>query len=92
MGESFTSSSVIPCTAVDSAGIGLSGLTYQVLLSLEASGKTFRIQISIILSYEIVIPVVSKSKIQSGLWSFRFIILNLVEISRDLPLQLFLKN
>ena len=74
VGESFTSSSVIPCTAVDSAGIGISGFTYHVLLSLEASGKTFKIQISTILSFEILMPVVSKSKIQSGLWSFRFII------------------
>ena len=73
VGESLTSSSVIPCTAVDSAGMGISGFTYQVLLSREASGKTFRMQISTILSLEILMPVVSKSKIQSGLWSFKFI-------------------
>jgi hypothetical protein len=53
--------------------MGICGFTSQVLLSRDASGLTLRIQISTILSLETLVPVVSKSNMQSGLWSFKFI-------------------
>ena len=56
-----------------SFGMEVSGFTSQVLLSLEASGFTFKMQISTILSLATLIPVVSKSKTHNGLWSFKFI-------------------
>ena len=48
------------------AGISISGFTNQVLLSLLPLGKTLKIAISTIRSLDISVPVVSRSKKQSG--------------------------
>ena len=73
VGSLATFSSVMPWTAVVSAGIGRSGLTNQVLLSLLPFGNTLSIEISTILSLATFTPVVSRSKKQMGLVSFNSI-------------------
>ena len=49
------------------------GLTNQVFDSLFPFGNTFKMDISTILSKEILIPVVSKSKKQIGFDIFKFV-------------------
>ena len=73
LGSLITISLVIPCISETSFGIGTSGLTSHVLDSLFPLGKTFSIEISTILSFEILIPVVSRSKKQIGFVSLIFI-------------------
>ena len=73
-GSLATFSSEIPCTSVAPLGIGIPGFTSHVLLSLFPLGNTFKMHISTILSVAMLIPVVSKSKKQSGLCRVRFML------------------
>ena len=73
VGSVTTFSLVIPCIALTSAGISISGFTSQVLLSLFPLGNIFNKEISTILSLPILIPVVSKSKKTIGLVNFKSI-------------------
>ena len=61
-GLSFTFSFVIPCISKLSSDIGICGLISQLLISVLLSILIFSRQISIILSFVILKPVVSKSK------------------------------
>ena len=60
-GASFTISSVNPCMSVDPFGIGICGFTILRFTCLVPSGEIFTIAISMILSIERLIPVVSRS-------------------------------
>ncbi len=60
--------------AITSSGMGISGFTSQVLLSVLPFGKTFRMEISTIRSFATFVPVVSKSKKHMGLVSFNCIL------------------
>ena len=82
VGSFATFSSVIPCIAVVSVGIGIVGLTSQVLLSLFPLGNIFRIDISTILSVATCTPVVSKSKKAIGFSNFKFIMSKYKKTSR----------
>ena len=73
VGQSFTSSSVMPCIAVDSGGMGISGLIRLVLDSSFPFGKTLTKEISTIRSFTILIPVVSRSKKTNGFFRFNCI-------------------
>ena len=73
VGSSFTSSSLMPCTAVASAGMGISGFMRRVLTCFVPSGSTFTIEISTMRSCAVSTPVVSRSKNIMGRLSFRFI-------------------
>ena len=74
VGSSLTSSSKIPCIALDSAGIGIPGLTRKVLVSSLPLGLTFTIAISTMRSFDTLRPVVSKSKNAIGFFKFKFIV------------------
>ena len=73
IGSFATISSVIPCIRVDSGGIGIPGFNLISSDSLEPSVLTLIIAISIMRSLLTSVPVVSKSKKQSGLVNFNFI-------------------
>ena len=70
-GLSITSLSQIPWIAETSGGIGIVGLTTHRWFSSFPLGYTFNMAISTILSLEMLIPVVSRSKKQIGLVRFR---------------------
>ena len=71
----LTFSFVIPCILMLSSEIGICGLISQFLMSLLLSILTFNKQISIILSFVILKPVVSKSKKTNGFLSLSCIFL-----------------
>ena len=63
----------MPCTAVASAGMCISGLSRRVLVISSPSGITLIIEISTIRSRAVSTPVVSRSKKTIGRLSFNFI-------------------
>ena len=73
VGASFTSSSVMPCTAVASAGMGMPGLSRRVRVISSPSGMILIIEISTIRSRAVSTPVVSRSKKMIGRFRFSFI-------------------
>ena len=75
VGSPATSSSVIWCMAVASAGIGISGLTRRVRSIFSPFGIIFTIEISTMRSWVMFIPVVSRSKKTMGLRRFSSIVL-----------------
>ena len=67
LGQSFTSSSVMPCTAVLASGICMPGLMRRVLVSSLPSGYILITDNSMMRSSEIEVPVVSRSNTIAGL-------------------------
>ena len=72
VGQFFTSSSVMPCTAVACSGMCISGLMRMVLLSSVPLGDIFRYDISTMRSATMLVPVVSRSKNTMGFFRFSF--------------------
>ena len=66
VGQSFTSASLMPCTAVTSAGMGIVGFRRMVFHSCEPSTCIFKRLISTIRSAVMLMPVVSRSKTTKG--------------------------
>src|SRR5690554_2349065 len=74
VGWSATISLVIPCMSLASLGIGISGLTRHVWVSLCWLGCSLSTEISTIRSVARLVPVVSRSKKQMGFTNSRFIV------------------
>jgi len=73
VGHSFTSSSVMPCTAVASSGMCIPGLRRRVFVISSPSGMTLISEISTMRSFDVSTPVVSRSKKTMGRLRLSFI-------------------
>ena len=73
VGQSLTSSSVMPWMAVASSGMCISGLSLRVLTISSPSGMILAIEISTMRSLAVSTPVVSRSKKMIGRLRFNFI-------------------
>ncbi len=62
----------MPCTAVDSSGMCMHGLSLRVLTMRSPSGMILAIEISTMRSFDVSTPVVSRSKKMIGRLRFSF--------------------